>query len=189
MSFDNFETKDSVIIVYTGEGKGKTSASLGLMIRALGANLKVAYIQFIKNWEVSEHAFIEKISELYSGNLLFYKGGKGFFNAGDISEEGVTSEEHKKAANQTYDLALESISSGKYDLVICDEINNALHDGLITLKQIEKLLDSRHKTTSLCLTGRNFPEDLLDRVDIATHMTKIKHHYDDNFLANKGIDY
>lgn len=189
MSFENFKTKESVVIVYTGEGKGKTSASLGLMIRALGAGLRVAYIQFIKNWQVSEHDFIDNISKLYEGKLLFYKGGQGFYNAGDISEANISEEQHRKSANQTYDLALESVSNSKYDLVICDEINNAVHDGLITVKQLEKLFASRSDNTSLCLTGRNFPEELLDQVDIATHMTKIKHHYDNNYIANKGIDY
>jgi ATP:corrinoid adenosyltransferase len=73
--------------------------------------------------------------------------------------------------------------------VICDEINNAVNDGLITKKQMEQLINKKHPKTSLCLTGRNFPSDLLPQIDIATNMTKIKHHFDDKYLANKGIDY
>ena len=77
----------------------------------------------------------------------------------------------------------------KYDLVICDEINNAVHDGLLTEKQLAELLEDKHPKTSLCVTGRNFPKELLPLTDIATNMTKIKHHFDDKFLANPGIDY
>ena len=73
--------------------------------------------------------------------------------------------------------------------MICDEINNAVHDGLLTTDDFRQLIEKRHATTSLCLTGRNFPTELLGFVDIATEMRKIKHHYDDGFLATEGIDF
>ncbi len=189
MSFEDFKTKDSVVIVYTGDSKGKTSASIGLMARALGNRWTVAYIQFIKYWGVGEHVFIRDIMPVYEDSLYFYKGGKGFYNAGDMSEQHVTEEQHKQAALETYKTALKCATSGEYDLVICDEINNAVHDGLLTEAQLEELLTKRHPKTSLCFTGRNFPDSLLKYIDIATNMTKIKHHFDDKFLANKGIDY
>lgn len=189
MAFEDFQTKESVVLVYTGDSKGKTSASVGLMARALGNRWKVAYIQFIKYWGVGEHVFIRDIMPIYGDNLFFYKGGKGFYNAGGLSEQHVTEAQHKKAAKETYDIALQHAASGDYDLVICDEINNAVHDGLLTIKQLETLLHKRNPKTSLCFTGRNFPTELLDKVDIATEMHKIKHHFDDKFLANKGIDY
>lgn len=189
MAFEDFQTKDSVVIVYTGEGKGKTSASVGLMARALGTDWKVAYIQFIKHWNVGEHDFIAKIKDVFGNKLLFFKGGKGFFDAGDISAKNVSKQEHLDAAAETYQVALKSASSGEFDLVICDEINNAVHDGLLKKSQLKKLIEKRAKNTSLCLTGRNFPNDLIKLTDIATDMTKIKHHYDDKYLANKGIDY
>ena len=189
MAFEDFETKDSVVVVYTGEGKGKTSASLGLLVRALGTRWKVAYIQFIKFWGVGEHAFIRDIQPLFADQLYFYKGGKGFYGAGDISATSVTETQHRQAAAETYAEALLAATSGDYDLVICDEINNAVHDGLLDAKLLEELIQNRAAKTSLCLTGRNFPPDFLPLVDIATDMTKIKHHYDDKFLANKGIDF
>jgi cob(I)alamin adenosyltransferase len=189
MSFEDFKTKDSVVIVYTGEGKGKTSAGMGLLVRALGNRWKVAFIQFIKYWGVGEHVFIRDIQPLFKDDLYFYKGGKGFYNAGDLSEQHVSEEQHKQAAEETYKQALDAATSGDYQLVICDEINNAVHDGLLTEKQLESLITTRHKKTSLCLTGRNFPDKLLGHVDIATNMTKLKHHFDDKFLANKGIDF
>lgn len=187
--FDDYKQKDSVVVVYTGEGKGKTSASIGLMARALGRGWSVAFIQFIKHWTVGEHDFIQHIQPLYQDKLTFYKGGKGFFNAGELSAKDVSAEEHRKFAQDTLDYAIKCARDDVHDLVICDEINNALHDGLLELTEVEELLESRTKNTSLCLTGRNFPDELVRHTDIATNMTKIKHHFDDKFLANKGIDY
>lgn len=189
MAFEDFQTKESVVIVYTGDSKGKTSASLGLMVRALGTRWNVAFIQFIKYWGVGEHVFIRDIQPLYKDQLYFYKGGKGFYNAGDLSPQSVTPEQHVQAAQETYNEALQAASSGDYELVICDEINNAVHDGLLDVTQLKTLITSRSPKTSLCLTGRNFPKELLDLVDIATDMHKIKHHFDDKFVANKGIDF
>lgn len=189
MAFEDFQTKESVVVVYTGDSKGKTSASLGLMTRALGNRWNVAFIQFIKYWGVGEHVFIRDIMPLYKDQLYFYKGGKGFYDAGDLSQQNITPEQHKQAAQTTYDEAIAAAQSGDYDLVICDEINNAVHDGLLSQAQLKTLLESKAPRTSLCLTGRNFPKELLDHVDIATEMKKIKHHFDNKFLANKGIDF
>ena len=187
--FEDYKTKDSVVIVYTGESKGKTSASLGLMLRALGAGMRVAYVQFIKHWEVSEHKAIAELEKIYESKLKFIKGGKGFYNAGDLSAKNVSDDEHKKAAEETYKDALKFAQSGDFDLVICDEINNAANDGLLTKNELLSLIQNKSKNCSLCLTGRNFPKEYLEFVDIATEMTKLKHHFDDKFLANKGIDY
>jgi len=189
MAFEDFKTKRSVVIVYTGEGKGKTSAAVGLMVRALGNRLQVAFIQFIKFWGVGEHVFIRDIVPVFGDQLFFYKGGKGFYKAGELSEKHITDEQHRVAANETYKIALQAVSSGEYDVVICDEINNAVHDGLITKKQLKELVQKKAPNTTLCLTGRNFPKELLVFVDIATDMTKVKHHFDDKFLANRGIDF
>lgn len=189
MVFEDFKTKESVVIVYTGEGKGKTSASVGLMARALGNRWRVAFIQFIKYWGVGEHVFIRDIMPTYKDKLFFYKGGKGFYDAGELSEKNVSKQQHLEAARETYEIALQCATSGEYDLVICDEISNAVHDGLLSKPSLVKLIIKKAPGTSLCLTGRNFPKELLKHTDIATDMTKIKHHFDDKFLANKGIDF
>lgn len=189
MAFEDYKSKDSVVVVYTGEGKGKTSAGLGLLVRALGTRWNVAFIQFIKHWGVGEHVFIRDILPLYKDQLHFYKGGKGFYNAGEMSAEFVTPEQHKQAAQETYDEAYKCATSGDYDLVICDEINNAVNDGLLTKKQLQALLEGHSPKTSLCLTGRDFPKEFLKYADIATNMTKLKHHFDEKYLANKGIDF
>lgn len=189
MAFEDFETKESVVVVYTGEGKGKTSASIGLLARALGTRWNVAFIQFIKYWGVGEHTFIRDIQPIFEDQLYFFKGGKGFYDAGDLSAQDISPEQHKQAALETFAEALTAATSGNYQLVICDEINNAVHDGLLEVSHLEKLILDKHPKTSLCVTGRNFPEELLKHTDIATNMTKIKHHFDDKFLANPGIDY
>src|ERR1700676_2445444 len=98
MAFEDYKTKASVVVVYTGEGTGKTSASVGLMARALGNGWRVAFVQFIKTWNVGEHDFIRQIEPVFGKKLLFYKGGKGFYNAGDLSAKDVTPTQHKQAA-------------------------------------------------------------------------------------------
>ena len=188
MVFEDFEQKDSIILVYTGDGKGKTSAGLGTMVRALGAGFKVAFVQFVKQWDVSEHNFIQTIMLLYENKLVFYKGGLGFFQAGELSSK-ASKKEHIKEARRTYDFAYQAVKSGNYQLVICDEINNAVHDGLLTIADLSQLIDDKHPDTNICLTGRYFPQSLINKADIVTDMTKIKHHFDDKLLANKGIDY
>lgn len=188
MVFEDYKQRNSVTVVYTGDGKGKTTAGLGLMVRALGTGWKVAFVQFIKLWDVGEHTFINDIIPIYKGKLLFYKGGLGFFDASELSAD-ISREDHMAEAKRTFNFAYKTAKSGDYQLVICDEINNAVHDGLIPIESLEKLIDNKHPDTSLCLTGRNFPKSLLKKIDIATDMKKIKHHFDDKLLANKGIDY
>jgi cob(I)alamin adenosyltransferase len=188
MVFEDFKQKDSVVVVYTGAGKGKTTAGVGLMARALGTGWKVAFVQFIKLWDSGEHNFINKITPVYGDKITFYKGGAGFYNAGELSSD-LPREKHIAEARKTYDLAYQAASSGEYQLVICDEINNAAHEGLISVDDIKKLINDKHNLTNLCLTGRDFPMELIDLVDIATDMTKLKHHFDNRILANRGIDY
>lgn len=191
MAFEGYETKDSVVVVFTGEGKGKTSASVGLLARALGRGWRVAYVQFVKTWETGESNFISTVLKTgaFGQNLVYYRGGRGFYHAGELSAKDVSDEEHQKAAKNTFEYALECSKNGSFDLVICDEINNAVNDGLLQSQDLKQLLTEHHPRTSICVTGRDFPEKLLKHVDIATNMTKIKHHFDDKYLANKGIDY
>src|SRR5476649_2270197 len=143
MAFENYQQKQSVVIVYTGEGKGKTTASLGLLTRALGNRWRVAFIQFIKYWGVSEHVFIRDIMPIFKDQLYFYKGGKGFYKAGELSPKNVSESQHRQAAQETYLESLKAAQSGNYQLLICDEINNALHEGLIDEKQLLALIKTK----------------------------------------------
>ncbi|MFV0485520.1 MAG: cob(I)yrinic acid a,c-diamide adenosyltransferase [Candidatus Saccharimonadales bacterium] len=179
----------SSVIVFTGENKGKTEAALGLAMRALGADFRVLFVQFIKAWEVSEDKTLSVLAEAFGDKLTTVKGGKGFYDAGDLSAKGVSDAEHKRIANETYDTLLKEAQLGNYDLVVADEINNAVHDGLLTKDQLRALIETRNDTTHLCMTGRDFPKDLLPLVDYATDMRKLKHPYDHGDLAIVGIDY
>ena len=177
-------------MVYTGDGKGKTSAAIGTAMRALGAGQRVVFVQFIKNWEVSEHQFFRDIAPIYGDKFEFYRGGKGFYNAGKMSAENVSETDHRQAALDTYQHAINVIASGQYFLVVCDEINNAVADGLLKSEQLKELIEkSRHTQTNLILTGRNFPPELSELTDTITNMTKVKHTFDDGNLAQKGLDY
>lgn len=183
------QKKRSLVIVYTGEGKGKTSAAVGLVCRTLGNGSRVAFVQFIKSWKVNEDRFFQAVLPVFSSKLTLYKGGKGFYRAGNLSAKNVSDDEHQKAAKATYDYALSIAKSGEYDVIVCDEINNAVHDGLLSIHDLSTLIDTRHPSTTLCLTGRNFPMLLEGSIDIMTKMTKIRHHFDDGYIANEGIDY
>ena len=199
------QEKESIVVVYTGDNKGKTSAAIGLCCRALGAGKSVAFIQFIKDWAVSEHSFFANIAPVFNKNtesfdgklengfrgdkFTFYKGGKGFYNLGDKSAKKISDDEHKESARETFEIAMKMIESTDYDLVICDEINNAVSDGLLEVDDLKRIIINRNPKINLCLTGRNFPTELLEFVNIATEMKKIKHHYDDGSLATQGIDF
>jgi cob(I)alamin adenosyltransferase len=181
--------KQSLVIVYTGEGKGKSSAGLGLISRALGHGSRVAFIQFIKSWKVSEDQFLETIAPVYGDHLTYYKGGKGFYRAGELSAKNISESEHIASAKETLEYARACALSGSYDVVVCDEINNAVHDGLLCVHDLKRLIDDRYPGTTLCLTGRNFPMMLEGSADIISRIEKVKHHYDEGYGANKGIDY
>jgi len=189
MAFEDYKSKPSITLVFTGEGKGKTSAGLGTTVRALGTGWQVAFIQFVKYWDVGEHQFLKDAQALYGDRLYFHKGGLGFFEAQGLSAAGVSLDQHQAAAQDTYVQALSAAQSGDYQLLVCDEINNAVHDGLLTVAELKKLIETKHEKTNLCLTGRNYPDELLAIADIVTDMSKVKHHFDDEYIANKGIDY
>ncbi len=180
--------KSSVVVVFTGENKGKTEAAIGLACRALGAGNRVAFVQFVKSWRVSEHEFFAKIAPLFP-DFAFYKGGKGFVNLGEHSAKNVDENEHKMAARATLDFAEKCAQSGKFDLVVCDEICVAFAENLISRAELEHFIASRNEKTSLCLTGRGWPNELNKNADIVTNFAKIKHHYDDGFFAKVGIDF
>ena len=192
MCYNEYEMskKKSTVLVYTGDGKGKTSAAIGAVARALGDGQRVAFVQFIKAWPSSEDNFFDAITPIYGDKFEFYRGGKGFYNAGEMSAENVSETDHRQAALNTYQHAVGAVASGQYFLVVCDEINNAVADGLLEPEQLKELIEkSRRTQTNLILTGRNFPPELSELADTITNMTKVKHTFDEGNLAQKGLDY
>lgn len=186
--------------MYTGNGKGKTTAAIGLAIRALGAGKRVLFLQFMKAKSYSEHKILPGISE----NLAVETVGKPFFviKEGSISEEelakwkdkavifppGQPPQEYLELVAQGAARAKEALSGGEYDVVILDEINVALYFGLITWEQVQDLIDHKGKEVELVLTGRGAPPELIERADLVTEMREIKHYYMQGVEARQGIE-
>lgn len=171
------------VIVYTGEGKGKTTASLGIALRAAGHDMKVCMIQFVKgSWFSGEL----KSSQLLAPSFRIIRAGRGF--VGIIDDKKPLSE-HIAAAKVALRLSEKIISSGLYDIVILDEINYALNRKLVGLRAVLRLIRRRPIHVTLVLTGRGAPRRIVDVADLVTEMRKIKHPYDKGMTARKGIDF
>ena len=164
--------------VYTGNGKGKTTAMLGLALRACGAGMRVYIGQFIKNGEYSE---VKAVRECLSNVELEQYGAEIDF-CGDVTEEDIKSAEDglKKAA--------EAILSGKYDIVMLDEINIAIHCGLINVKEVLELIRQKPDSLELILTGRYAVKEIIEAADLVSEITEIKHYYDKGIMAREGIE-
>ncbi len=187
--------------VYTGNGKGKTTAALGLAIRALGAGKRVLFLQFMKTLEYSEHKVMAKLGP----NLIVDSVGKPFF----IAKEGMLSDEECQKWQDKIVIfppgqppadyldivaaglkrAKEAVQSGEYDLVVLDEVNCALYFGLLEWKNLLALIDSKTPNTELVLTGRGASRELIERADLVTEMKEIKHYYSTQGVeARLGIE-
>ena len=163
-----------MIIVYTGNGKGKTTASLGQAIRALGEGKKILMIQFIKGpWRSGEDEFIPKF-KIPKNEFQIIKGGKGFVG---IMGDRLPFSIHKKAAKKTLKMAEKKVLSKKYNLIILDEINVAVGLKLISEKDVLKLLKKTPQGIDIILTGRDAPKKFIDLADIATEMKEIKYKF------------
>jgi cob(I)alamin adenosyltransferase len=172
-----------LIIVNTGNGKGKTTAALGTALRACGYGQKVLMIQFVKGpWKSGEQLAAPRLAPEFE----LIKTGKGFFK---IMNDRLPEEEHKEAARLGVELAKERMASGVYDLIILDEINNAIADGLLPVESLLDLLDARPETLHIIITGRNAHPKVIERAHLVTEMTEIKHPYAQGILAQKGIDF
>lgn len=180
---DKEKSDAGMVIVYTGEGKGKTTAALGMALRAVGRGWRVLMIQFGKGgWHYAELESSQRLApefEIIPMGLGFYK----------ILDDAHTETEHRGAAHDALVFARDQVLSGKYDMVILDEINGVLAAGLIALKDVLELLDSKPRALTLVLTGRYAPQELVDRADLVTEMREIKHPFQKGILAQKGIDY
>ena len=179
---DDIEEK-GLLIVYTGNGKGKTTASLGMTVRAVGYDWQVCIVQFIKgSWKYGELDGIKRLEPNVELNVM----GEGFVG---IIDDDKSFEEHRTAAKKAYDLALAKICSDKYQLVILDELNVAVSLGLITDEEMQALIEQRPEMLHLVITGRGATQWLVDKADLVTEMTEIKHPYQKGILAQRGIDW
>lgn len=171
-----------LVIVYTGDGKGKTTAAFGLALRAAGRGFRVHVIQFIKGaMETGEIEMIAKALPL----ITVERVGKGFTWRRDVVP---TFEDHVAAAREGLSRAREAVTAGNYQVVILDEINVALKKKLLPVEDVVTLLDARPVRLHLVLTGRGAPEELLERADLVTEMRCVKHPFQKGIPAQIGID-
>lgn len=173
-----------MIFVFTGNGKGKTTAAIGQAIRVLGNKKQVAFIQFIKNpdWKTGEDRALQKFKK----NLTFFKGGKGFVGImGDRLPRSV----HQKAALSTWQRAKRLIRSKKFSLVVLDEICVALQLKLLSKKEVLSFLKKALQGVDIICTGRNAPKELLGIAGLVTEMKEIKHPFQKKIWGKRGREY
>jgi cob(I)alamin adenosyltransferase len=172
-----------LVIVYTGKGKGKTTAALGIVLRAVGHGYKVGMIQFIKGeWYYGELTSSRRLEPEFE----LIAAGKGFVG---IIDDDHPIEDHQKAAKDAIEVAKQKIASGNYDVMILDEINYAAKLNLISQQDILDVIASRPEKTSLVLTGNYVPEAIMAAADLVTEMREIKHPFQRGVKAKKGIDF
>lgn len=177
------EKQSGLVIVYTGKGKGKTTAALGMALRAIGHNHRICMIQFIKgSWHYGEMSSSKKLEPEFELTAV----GKGFVG---ILDDRTPKEIHQKIAQEAIQISKEKILSEKYDLVILDEINYAVNLGLIELQQVLELIKVRPQKVSIVLTGNHVRQEIIDVADLVTEMREIKHPFQRGIRAKKGIDF
>lgn len=178
--YDSYRTPFTrgYVQVYTGDGKGKTTAAIGLAVRAAGAGLKVFIAQFIKSGRYSEIETLERLD----GNIVCRQYGKGCWL------RGMPSEEDASLARNGLREVRAVIESGEYQVVILDEADIATLFGLFDARDLLELIDVKPEATELIFTGRRADPRLIERADLVTEMREIKHYYSNGVIARKGIE-
>ncbi len=166
--------------IFTGDGKGKTSAALGAVLRALGYGLRVYFVFFMKgDYPYGERNILSKLPNIEVVSF----GHRGFVDPANIKPE------EKEQARQGLAAGREAMLGGNYDLVVLDEVNVAVACKLVELDEVIRLIEDKPPNVELILTGRNADTRLVQLADLVTEMLKIKHPYDEGVMARKGIEY
>jgi cob(I)alamin adenosyltransferase len=172
--------KKGYIQIYTGNGKGKTTAAVGQAVRAAGAGLKTYIIQFMKEYPYSEIISLKILSEW----ITVEQFGKDDF----VYKGKMPGEEDVAAAKAGLRKAEDILLNGDYDLVILDEILVAIYFKLFTAEDVLNLIRKKSDSTELILTGRYCPEEIIAKADLVTEMNEVKHYYQSGVLSRKGIE-
>ncbi|WPB85606.1 cob(I)yrinic acid a,c-diamide adenosyltransferase [Sediminicoccus rosea] len=169
-----------LVLVHTGDGKGKSSSAFGVIIRALGWGHSVGVVQFIKgDWPTGEKQFFDKLG----GQVTWRTMGEGFtWDTQNLARDTKTAEAALAAA-------AEMLASGAHDLVVLDEINIALQFGFLTVPAVLAALEGRAQRTSVILTGRNAKPEIMEMADLVTEMREVKHPFQAGIKAQRGIDF
>lgn len=177
------ENKKGLVIAYTGKGKGKTTAALGIVLRSIGYDHKVCMIQFIKgSWHYGEMS----ASKILEPNFELIAVGKGFVG---IIDDINPKEEHIRIAEEALELSHKKIQSKKYQVVILDEINYAVNLNLIKVQDVINLIKEKPYELNLILTGNYLRPEVAEVADLVTEMKEIKHPFKIGIKAKKGIDF
>ncbi len=172
-----------LVIVYTGNGKGKTTAALGMALRAIGYDHKICMIQFIKgSWHYGEMTSSKRLEPEFELTAV----GKGFVG---ILDDNTPKDVHQKIAREAIEITKQRILSEKYDIVVLDEINYAVNLGLVDVDDVLELVKIRPKKLNLVLTGNHVKQQLVDLADLVTEMREIKHPFQKGIRAKRGIDF
>jgi cob(I)alamin adenosyltransferase len=183
MQFLEPKEKMGLVVVITGYGKGKTTSALGMILRAIGHGMRVCLVQFMKgDMHAGEYEGLKKLAPSVEHHLT----GKGFCG---IQGNPYPHREHRANAQDAIQLAKEKMMSGAFDVLVCDEINNALHLKLLDLPQVLDLIDSKPRNMHLVLTGRDADPQVIERAHTVSEVTEIKHAYRQGIEPPKGIDY
>jgi cob(I)alamin adenosyltransferase len=174
-----------LVVVYTGHGKGKTTAALGMVFRALGRGMPVTVVQFIKGkWKTGERLFAEKLAApATTADLRFHVMGLGF------TWESDDLEKDKAAARAAWETAKAEILSGERDLVVLDEITYTFHYGFLDLADVLETLRARPAHVHVVATGRDAPAQLVELADLVSEMTLVKHPFTAGVEAQIGVDF
>lgn len=176
-------TEDGLTIVYTGNGKGKTTAALGIALRAIGYQKRISMIQFIKgSWHYGEMDSSKRLEPEFEMVAV----GKGFVG---IIDDKSPKEVHQSVAQEAIKISRQKITSGDYDIVILDEVNYAVNLGLVSVSDVLDLIKSKSKGLDLVLTGNHAKDEIVQEADMVTEMREIKHPFQRGIKAKKGIDY
>ncbi|AQS57829.1 cob(I)yrinic acid a,c-diamide adenosyltransferase [Desulforamulus ferrireducens] len=170
-----------LVLVFTGNGKGKTTAALGMALRAWGHGMRVLVLQFIKSQQCGEHLAAEKMQPGFEIRPL----GLGFINLNDPAAVA----RQQQAAREVLKQVATAMTSGDYQLLILDEVLYAINYGLIELNDVLSLLEQRPEHLHLVLTGRDAPPEIIERADLVTEMREVKHPYKQGIAAQKGIEF
>ncbi|MBM7582100.1 cob(I)alamin adenosyltransferase [Caldicoprobacter guelmensis] len=169
--------------VYTGDGKGKTTAALGQGLRAVGRGLKVVMVQFLKGIESGELEAIKRLGPQFT-IMRFAETKKFFWQLTDEEKEQL-----KEKTQQEMQKLEQLMEEGSCDVLILDEIMAAIHSGLVSVDEVCRIIDNKPKGMELILTGRNVPREIAERADLITEMRNVKHYMDKGVQARKGIEY
>jgi len=171
---------NGLLIVHTGNGKGKTTAALGMAMRAAGHGLRVCFIQFIKgSWHYGELDGVKRFDGLIDLHVM----GKGFTWKSDNLDEDA------RLAREAWEFAVEAIDSGKYHTVVLDEFTYLLHYRMLEIGPCLERLKNRSQEQHVIITGRYAPQELIEAADLVTEMREIKHPLKSGIKAQKGIEF